>query len=158
MTRAPRDEDRVPLARLLAMAYRELVDGLHERLRARGYADVRPAYGYVLLAVRERPRTGVELAELLGVTKQAAAKLIETMEAGGYVTRAPHGEDARAKLVTLTREGKKFLGVVEAIWAELEAEWSVVTSERRVEALRNDLTAILRAAHGGALPPVRPTG
>lgn len=157
MTRA-RDDDRVPLARLLAMAYRELVDGLHERLRARGYDDVRPSYGYVLLAVRERPRTGVELAELLGVSKQAAAKVVDAMEAGGYVTRAPHGDDARAKLVTLTKEGKRFLGVVEGVWEELEAEWATVTSERRVEALRADLTAILRAAHGGTLPPVRPTG
>lgn len=157
MTR-PRADERVPLARLLAMAYRELVDGLHERLRARGYADVRPTYGYVLLAVRERPRTGVELAELLGVTKQAAAKLIEAMEAGGYVARAPHGDDARAKLVTLTRDGRRFLGVVEAIWAELEAEWASVTSERRLETLRADLASIVRAAHGGALPPVRPTG
>ena len=45
----------VPLARLFAIAYRHLVVGLHERLVARGWRDVRPHYGYVLLACRDRP-------------------------------------------------------------------------------------------------------
>ena len=41
--------DGQPLARLFAIAYRLLIDGLHERLRARGWTDVRPAFGFVLL-------------------------------------------------------------------------------------------------------------
>ena len=42
-----------PLARLFAIAYRSLVDGLHEELRARGWDDVRPAYGFALLAAAQ---------------------------------------------------------------------------------------------------------
>ena len=38
-----------PLARLFAIAYRQLIDGLHDRLQARGWTDVRPAFGFVLL-------------------------------------------------------------------------------------------------------------
>jgi hypothetical protein len=45
-----------PLARLFAIAYRLLIDSLHERLQARGWTDVRPAYGFVLLAARDQPR------------------------------------------------------------------------------------------------------
>ena len=41
----------VPLARLLAIAYRSLVDGLHGRLRDQGWVDVRPAFGFVALGV-----------------------------------------------------------------------------------------------------------
>ncbi|MCU1617435.1 MAG: transcriptional regulator, MarR family, partial [Frankiales bacterium] len=48
------DQD-VPLARLFAMAYRLLVDGLHERLAERGWSDVRPAFGFVLLALQGGP-------------------------------------------------------------------------------------------------------
>lgn len=147
----------VPLARLLAIAYRQLIDGLHAKLAERGYTDVRPAYGYVLLAVRERPRTGAEIAELLGVTKQAASKLVEAMEAGGYVRRSTHGEDLRAKTIKLTARGRKFLEVVESIYRELEGEWARATSKKRVEAMRADLRTILETAHGGVLPPVRPT-
>jgi len=58
--------------RLFAMAYRHLVVDLHERLVARGWRDVRPHYGYVLLACRDQPTTSGGLAALLGVSKQAA--------------------------------------------------------------------------------------
>ena len=147
----------VPLARLLAMAYRQLIDGLHARLAERGYTDVRPTYGYVLLAVRERPQTGAEIGELLGVSKQAASKTIEAMEEAGYVKRSAHEDDARAKTIEVTARGRKFLDVVESIYEELEAEWARATSKKRVETMRNDLVTILEAAHGGKLPPVRPT-
>ena len=52
----------VPLARLLAMAYRHLVVGLHERLAARGWRDVRTvrhSYGAARTLVARRPGTGV---------------------------------------------------------------------------------------------------
>ena len=44
----------IPLARLLAMAYRQLIDDLHDRLAREGYTDVRPEFGYVLLAARKK--------------------------------------------------------------------------------------------------------
>lgn len=147
----------IPLARLLAMAYRDLIDKLHLRLAAQGYTDVRPTFGYVLLALRDQPATGADIALLLGVTKQAASKLIDAMEEGGYVKRQAHGADARAKSIALTAEGRDFLVTVEAIYRDLEAEWAKVTSRKRVEALRSDLRTILEAAHGGTLPAVRPT-
>lgn len=150
-------EPAVPLARLLALAYRQLIDDLHAHLEAKGYADVRPAFGYVLLALRDRPTTGADIALLLGVTKQAASKLIEEMERGGYVERDAHRDDARAKEIAITARGRKFLGVVESIYDDLEAEWARVTSPTRVESMRRDLRRIVESAHGGRLPAVRPT-
>jgi len=147
----------VPLARLLAMAYRHLIDGLHARLAEHGYHDVRPSFGYVLLAARDAPVPARALADLLGVTKQAASQLIDAMALGGYVQRRDDPDDARAKLVALTPRGRSFLGTVEAIYDELEADWAAVLGRPRLEAIRRDLTAVLEAAHGGALPQVRPT-
>ncbi len=147
----------VPLARLLAMAYRQLIDRLHERLAAEGYTDVRPTFGYVLLALRDEPTTGAEIALLLGVTKQAASKLVDAMEQGGYVRRQTHGDDARAKEIAITARGRRFLVTVESIYRDLEGEWAEVTSKKRVEALRDDLRTIVEVAHGGQLPAVRPT-
>jgi DNA-binding MarR family transcriptional regulator len=155
MTRAAASQ--VPLARLLAMAYRQLIDELHARLAAAGYDDVRSAFGYVLLALRDQPVTAADLTLLLGVTKQATSKLIDEMERGGYVTRETHGEDARAKAIGITARGRKFLTVVEGIYRDLENDWARVTSRKRVEAIRNDLRAIVEATHGGRLPAVRPT-
>lgn len=62
-----------PLARLFAIAFRALIDGLHEELRARGWSDVRPPFGFVLPAAREEATTLTEVAALMGITKQAAA-------------------------------------------------------------------------------------
>src|SRR6187401_2772140 len=114
------DAPAVPLARLFVMAYRHLIEGLHARLAEYGYHDVRPAFGYVLLAARDAPVPARELPEFLGVTKQAASQLLDAMELGGYVQRRDDPEDARAKLVALTPRGRAFLGTVEKIYGELE--------------------------------------
>jgi DNA-binding MarR family transcriptional regulator len=145
-----------PLARLFAIGYRTLIDGLHERLRAQGWHDVRPAYGFVLLAARDGPTTSTALAALMGTTKQAASKLVDSMEHGGYVRRRPGNTDARQRPVELTARGRRLLAAVESIYAELEAGWADAIGTERVERLRADLVAVLADADG-ALPPVRPT-
>jgi len=149
-------DDGVPLARLFAIGYRSLIDGLHERLAARGWRNVRPNYGFVLLAARGSGIQASEIAALMGVSKQAASKLVEAMELAGYLRRAPHADDQRAKLVTLTELGDELLVAVEEIYAELEQEWVTILDRDRVDALRADLNTVLRATHGGRLPPIRP--
>lgn len=146
----------VPLARLLAMGLRSLVDRLHERLEQRG-VEVKPVYAFVLLASRERPLTGNDIADLLGMTKQAASKLVDAMEAAQYLARKPHPEDARAKLLHITPKGRRVLEAAEDIYRELESEWARTIGKQRLEAMRSDLVAVLHAAHGGKLPPIRPS-
>ena len=53
----PGPEAPIPLARLFAMAYYHFVDALHTRLAELGWDDVRPAYGFVLLAARHASLT-----------------------------------------------------------------------------------------------------
>ena len=157
MSPAAADPAGMPLARLFAMAFRHLIDGLHARLADRGWSAMRPPYGFVLVAASEGPLTGGAVAELLGTTKQAASKLVDAMEALGYVRREAGRDDARAKLVALTPRGRRLLDDVEAIYADLEAEWADIVGRPRVEAMRADLLTVMRAAHGGELPPIRPT-
>lgn len=147
----------IPLARLLAMAYRDLVDGLHDELRSRGWSDVRPAYGFVLLAARDRGTTATALARLMGTTKQAASKLVDAMVDAGYVTRGDGVDDGRQRPVSLTPRGIELLAVVEDVYAGLEASWADIVGRRRVEQVRSVLTTVLTERHGGELPPVRPT-
>jgi DNA-binding MarR family transcriptional regulator len=148
----------VPLARLLAMAYRLLVDGLHERLRARGWTDVRPAFGFVLLALRAGPGSLRNLPGVLGTSKQAVSKLVSAMVDAGYVELTADPADARAKQVRLSDRGWALLGEVEAIWAELEQDWAATLGADRLTALCADVETVVRAAHGGALPEVRAVG
>ena len=144
------------LARLFAIAYRSLIDGLHARLRDDGWDDVRPAYGFVLLATRAGPTTSTELAALMGVSKQAASKVVEAMEASGYVRRATGDVDGRRRPVELTAGGRALLAAVEAIYADLEDGWAEIVGRDHLERLRADLVTVL-SGPDGALPPVRPT-
>lgn len=145
-----------PLARLFAIAYRSLIDDLHAALRTRGWDDVRPAYGFVLLAARDGSTTVTELVDLLGFTKQAASKLVDAMAAAGYVRREATAADARRRPVVLTARGRTLLAAVEDVYRDLEARWAAAIGPDGVERLRADLVAVL-AGPGGTLPPVRPT-
>jgi len=147
----------IPLARLFAMAYRDLIEGLYERLRSRGWSDVRPAFGLALLAARENGTTTTELAALMGTTKQAASKLAATMVEADYLTHGGDASDGRQRPLRLTRRGHRLLAAVEAIYDELEAEWIERIGSTAVDRLRRDLTRSVTAVHGGRLPPVRPT-
>ena len=145
-----------PLARLFALAYRQLIDDMHERLAERGWSDVRRSYGFVLLALRERGATVTELAGLLGVSKQATSKLLDAMVAGGYLRRAGGAADARVKVVALAPRGHRLLAAVEEIYAELEQRWAAVIGADAVGAIRTGLLAVLHDRHGDPLPQLRP--
>jgi DNA-binding MarR family transcriptional regulator len=151
----PNDQSTVPLARLLGMAFRQLIDDLHVRLADQGWHDVRQSYGFVLLAIRDQDTTTTELAALLGVTKQAMSKLLDMMEQSGYVHRRA-AADGRMKAIALAPRGHELLAAVEAIYAELEAEWAAVIGGTALEQTRTRVDRVLRARHGGQLPQLRP--
>ena len=154
MTDAPADGP--PLARLFAIAYRALIDGLHDRLRDLGWADVRPAFGFVLLAARDQPTSVTEVAALMGITKQAASKLVSAMVSGGYLQRDAAPQDRRQRPLVLTSRGEELLAAVERIYGELEGSWAQAIGAARVQAIRGDLVSVLSDPGDGRLPPIRP--
>ena len=154
MTRSA-DEAQPPLARLFAIAYRQLITDLHAELARRGWTDVRPAYGFALLALREGPLSSGELGVLLGMTKQAASKLVDALVDAGYARRGESAGDARVRPVELTERGRDFQATAEEIYRGLEGRWAEVIGEDRLAALRKDLISVT-SDENGELPPVRP--
>ncbi len=147
----------IPLARLLAVAYRQLIDALHVRLAELGWSDVRPSYGFVLLALRERSASVSDLAALLDVSKQATSKLLEAMAHGQYVTRETSTVDARQVTVALAPRGRELLAAVERTYEELESEWASLVGAADVDRLHATLTKVVLASNEGRFPQVRPT-
>lgn len=145
----------IPIARLTAMVFRTLMDDLHAQLEKRGFRDVGASYGYVVLEARNGPLGVTDIARLLGVSKQAASKLVSAMQQSGYLL-ASNADDQRARRVEISARGRRLLATVEDIYRELEAQWAEVIGEQGVEAIRRDLSAVLVARHG-ALPSVRPS-
>ena len=145
------DDDAQALAFGLLAASRALVDGVSAGIRARGFGDVRPAHGFAFARLAPAGATITELAGHLGVTRQAAAQLVDELEANGYVERSPHPRDARARLVTLTSKGWACTRAAEAAIADTIRSWAEALGDNRLLALRDDLASI---APRGPLRPL----
>jgi MarR family transcriptional regulator for hemolysin len=104
---------RGDLGFLLAKAAQHWNELLAANFAAAGFADVRPAYGSVLLPLYEQDglRMG-ELARRARLSKQTMTTLIPRLERDGLVERRPDPGDARAQLVFLTPRSRDFAPVV----------------------------------------------
>jgi DNA-binding MarR family transcriptional regulator len=61
------------------------------------------------LLLKRRPGIGVqELAQLTGLSKQGASRVLTDLEQAGYVEKAPGKSDGRRKPAQLTAEGRAF--------------------------------------------------
>lgn len=145
--------DNYDLWILLALAFRSLVDDLQAHLAAVGYDDVRPAHGFAFQCIAPDGATGNEIANFLGITKQAASEMVDYLEKHGYVTRGPHPHDKRGKTVTLTARGWGCIRETEATLASLEGQWKKAIGEERMAALRADLLRLVAGANGDQMPP-----
>ncbi len=128
---------------LLLAGFRRLVDDLHDRLAEEGHPDVRPAHGFALQAIGRGASSPGALAEVLGVTKQAAARTVARLEEIGYLGREVDPDDARRQRITLTAAGHDCLVRSERILGELRDAWVDAVGERRVAGVERTLTALL---------------
>jgi DNA-binding MarR family transcriptional regulator len=116
----------VDWAILVVGADRCVVDRLQATMLAAGHDEMRAPYGFVIRALAAGGLRLTELAERLGVTKQAALKVVDEMEAHGLVERTPAPGDRRAKLLRLTARGeavrRRALEASERMEAELRED------------------------------------
>jgi DNA-binding MarR family transcriptional regulator len=145
------DDDAQSLAFGLLAASRALADGISAGVRARGFGDLRPAHGFAFARLAAGGTTITQLAAHLDVTRQAAAQLVDELIAKGYVERRPHPDDARARLIILTEQGRACTRAADAAIADTVREWAAALGERRLLALRDDLARI------APLGPLRPS-
>jgi DNA-binding MarR family transcriptional regulator len=83
-----------------------------------------------------------ELAERLGVSKQAVTQLVDELESFGVVERVPDPEDARARRVCFTARGRAGFFEGLATLRELERELGRAIGEKPMAELRSALLAI----------------
>jgi DNA-binding MarR family transcriptional regulator len=84
-----------------------------------------------------------DLAERLGVTKQAVSQLVDDLEALGVLERVVDPDDARARRVRFTPRGRAGLLEGLAVLAALEDEYAEKIGKRRMAELRGGLVALL---------------
>lgn len=142
--------ENLALATLLLSAAAALVDGIHAAVTAAGFDDLRPTHGFAFARISRGDATVGDVAEHLGVTKQAASQLVDELARKGYVTRHPHPGDARARLLALTPRGWACTRAADQAMAAVTREWAAVLGTRRAAALRADLARVV------APGPLRP--
>jgi len=145
--------DESDLAILLVAANRCLGDRLTAAVRETGARDARPAFGFVIRAVDAEEPTVTRLAELLGVSRQAASKLADEMVQRGYLLRAPDPDDRRRTRLRLSAKGRRVRERAAAESAAIEAELRAAVGDRAVDGLRRALLAFVERE--GALDEVR---
>ncbi|NUT46579.1 MAG: MarR family transcriptional regulator [Saccharothrix sp.] len=102
--------------RLLFAVQEELFD----TLAGDGFPDLRPQHGAVLAYLDEEGTRATDLARRSGQHKQVVGKVLDELEALGYVTRRPDPHDRRAKLVVPTERGLAQMSRSDAVVAGIE--------------------------------------
>ncbi len=137
--------DDVAMPFLLMRAFRGLVDSVHEDLAQQGFPGIRAHHGFALQAVGDGC-TSVALGERLGVSKQAAAKTVKSLEDLGLVERRLNEADRRERTLVITRRGRRLLSLSAAAFRREVATWRTRVGDERVDAT---LTTLLAVGSGG---------
>ncbi|HEU4536142.1 MAG TPA: MarR family transcriptional regulator [Polyangiaceae bacterium] len=146
------------LAELLSRALRLFGDRAAGRMRSLSLPSLRLAHATLLHHLGVGGLRLTDLAERVGVSKQAVGGLVQELEAMGVVRRVADPRDGRAKLVRVTPAGRSALRGGLAAVAELEGALAERLGRQRFRRLLADLSALgegLAADESDAAPPRR---
>lgn len=113
-----------------------------EAVQAAGYSDLTVAQGRIAARIGPHGTRLSELAEQAQVAKQTATALVDRLEAAGYVERVVDPSDARARLVRISRKGRKVVAIARRVEAEIDAEWTRHLGSRRMAQLKATLAEL----------------
>lgn len=148
--------ERADLTFLLGMSFQLLHQRFFDTLVGLGYGDLRPVHGIVFQMLHGEGATSTELAERLGVTKQATGQIVDYLESHGYVRRQPHPEGGRRRLVVLTDKAIGHLIVAGRVLYDLESQLGDEIGGVDLQTVRHELARLIRGMAGNTIPPLRP--
>lgn len=139
------------LAQLLLGGFEAMVEDVVAELARRGHPGVTASLEFALHAIEQGADSASALARQLGVSRQAAAKSVATLEQLGYVERAGDAGDARRKSLRVTPRGHEMTAIGAARFDELRARWSRRLGPGELETVEQALA--LLAARDPGTPP-----
>ena len=128
---------------LLAKASQRWNELLYAQFSERGFGEVRPAYGSILLPLLEEDGLRIgELGRRARLAKQTMTTMVRLLERDGLVVSRPDLEDARATRVYLTARARRFRPVAEEVLARLDDLVREALGARRSLELATDLKEV----------------
>ena len=129
---------------LLFGGFRSIIDELHAELARRGHPDLRPAHGFALQAIGLRGATATEAGRRLGISKQAAGKTIDRLEANSATCRRPvTTRTGGASWSASPRAAVEALAMSAMIFDDIRSRWAGALGPGRLSALEADLRTMV---------------
>ncbi|MGN6148378.1 MAG: MarR family winged helix-turn-helix transcriptional regulator [Rhizomicrobium sp.] len=145
----PISVDDIVLPALLRAARPAYANAIRAALRDAGFEDVPKNGAYVIGAIS---RAGAPLADIirgLGVSKQAAGQLIDTLVLRGYLEREVNDEDRRRLTMTLTQRGRAAAAVARKASESVDAKLKKRVGEKAIAEARKVLFHLVAIANEG---------
>jgi uncharacterized protein YjbI with pentapeptide repeats len=136
---------RASLPALLRHARATYGAAMRIALARTGHDDI-PESGLYLIGRLAQAGEGVPIGRLvdaLGITKQGAGQLVDTLVTRGYMTRTPSQADRRQLIVTLTDRGRAAAAALTKARKTIDAELADVVPEADIESTRRTLAALI---------------
>jgi len=117
---------------------------MRRALAEEGYGDI-PKNGMYVIGGLALGAGDVPLSRLiqeLGVSKQAAGQLVDTLVLRGYLERAIHADDRRKLIVTLTPRGQAAAAVQAAARMQVDAQLLTRVGADDIARTRRTLAAL----------------
>jgi len=106
-----------------------LMDALQKE---RGHANLRLGFAPYITLLGEGDLRPTDLADHLGISRQACNQAIKQVVTAGYIERRPDPSDGRARRLRLSAEGKRLRRDGARIVARLDREFAAIVDETRV--------------------------
>ena len=143
-----RRDAEVVIPALLRAARTTYGSAIRKALAEAGCGDVPRDGIYVLGAVARRGSPLSEIITELGVSKQTAGQLVDTLVVRGYLDRAPDPDDRRRLTLTLTERGRIAAGASRSAIVGVGAELVARVGAESVALTRATLGALVELGPG----------
>lgn len=146
-TRTPdstsRTADDVPIPALLRAARGAYGHAIQRRLAAEGFDDLPRNAPFVLGGMVHQGVAASDLIPQLGVSKQAASQLVDTLVMRGYLERRVDSDDRRRVILEVTDRGRVAAGAVHEGVVSVDAELTGRLTPAELKGLRAGLVALI---------------
>ena len=129
---------------LLAIARLRWLNRMRAALAERGFTEFRRGDGAWVRILGAEPQGPGEVAEIIGISRQAATKMADSLERRGYVERGDDDTDRRRVVLTLTDLGRRYEAAIVEVVARLDESFRADVPPADLEAALR----VLRAAIG----------
>jgi DNA-binding MarR family transcriptional regulator len=133
----------MPLPALLRGAHRTYGEAVRHAVTDAGFDDLPKNGPYVVGAIAH---AGLPLSQIivhLGLSKQAAGQLVDTLVSRGYLDRQVDTVDRRRLSISLTPRGAKAAAAARGAIDRVDAELVARAGRKNVEVMRRTLAVVM---------------